>query len=92
LNQEIQAPTQPDILLPCIPKDNLPSASLDSLSKLLLQPMVEIVERSRLITIKFICPLKRLWHPRYITDLATENGCPPLASETQRRYMIIEVR
>jgi len=54
--------------------------------------MVEVVEGKKLITIEFVCQLKHLWHPRYIADLATENGCPPLASEKQRQYMIIEVR
>ncbi len=92
MNQEIQASTQSKISVPCILKDSLSSASLNLLSQLLLQPVVEVVEGKKLITIKFICRLKHLWHARYIADLATENGCPPLASEKQRQYMIIEVR
>ncbi len=92
MNQKIDASIQADILVPCIPKDSSSSAPLNLLSQLLLQPMVEIVERSRLITVEFFCPLKCLWHPRYIADLAKKNGCPPLASETPRQYMIIKVR
>jgi len=91
LNQEIQASTQSKISMACTPKDSLSSASLNLLSQLLLQPVVEVVEGNRLIHLKCIHPPNDLWHYRTMTDLAKKR-CPPLQSKNERQYIVYKVR